>query len=52
MGERKTGVSGSVGGSSNSNNESVTITLTVSTTDEPDTIYNLLFKEYDEEKNE
>ncbi len=51
MSERKTGVSGSVKNTQQSNSgEALTITLTVPEDD--DTIYNVVFKDYDEEKNE
>lgn len=50
MKERRTGVSGAVNTSQQSNSEeSVTVTLTNPNADE--TIYNLIFKDYDEEKD-
>ena len=50
--EHGTGVSGSVGASSNNTGEAVTLSLKPTTENDPDTIYNILFRDYDEEKNE
>lgn len=50
--KRRTGVSGSVGTFSNSTGEAVKLSLKPTTENDPDTIYNILFRDYDEEKDE
>lgn len=50
--KRRTGVSGSVGASSNNTGEAVTFSLKPTTENDPETIYNILFRDYDEEKDE
>ena len=52
--ERKTGVFGSVVSENTHKNEgeSVTVVLKSVGEDSPDSIYNLIFSEYDEEKHE
>lgn len=52
MNERSTGVFGSVGNTSNASGESVTVTLTPVEPNSQETIYSLIFKDYDEEKDE
>ena len=46
--KRRTGVSGSVGASSNNTGEAVTLSLKPTTENDPETIYNILFRDYDE----
>ena len=50
--KRGTGVSGSVGASANNTGEAVTLSLKQTTEDDPESIYNILFRDYDEEKDE
>lgn len=52
MNERSTGVFGSVGNTLNTSGESVTVTLTTVDPNSQETIYSLIFKDYDEEKDE
>ncbi len=52
MNERGTGVFSSVSSTSNTSEESVTVTLTSVAPNSRDTIYNLIFKDYEEEKGE
>ena len=52
--ERKTGVFGAVVGDEAHKNEgeSLTVVLKSASEDSPESIYNLIFSEYDEEKHE
>ena len=52
MNDRRTGVSGSVGASSNNPGDAIILSLKPSVENDPETIYNLLFKDYDEENDE
>ena len=53
MDEKKIGVFSSVGnGTQNTSGEVKTVTLNDCSEDSPDTLYNVLFKEFDEDKNE
>lgn len=50
--KRRTGVSGSVGASTNNTSEAVTLMLKPTSENDPESIYYVLFSEYDEETDE